>query len=88
MNQNETYKCQGSRVYGDGASYNCTNNVTATELCNKLNNLTETITLYNNTTQQLEKISKQCIQIQMSVKILETEVNKLSEMVQNEHSNR
>ena len=83
-----TYNREGSRVYGNGQSYNCTNNVTATELCNKLNNLTETITLYNNTTQQLEKISKQCIQIQMSVKILETEVNKLSEMVQNEHSNR
>ena len=83
-----TYNREGSRVYGNGASYNCTNNVTATELCNKLNNLTETITLYNNTTEQLDKISKQCIQIQMSVKILEDEVNKLSEMVQNERSNR
>ena len=85
---NQTYNCQGSRVYGDGASYNCTNNVTAKELCNKLNNLTETITLYNNTTEQLDKISRQCIQIQMSVKILETEVQKLSEMVKNERNNR
>ena len=83
-----TYNREGSRVYGNGASYNCTNNVTATELCNKLNNLTETITLYQNTTAQLEKISKQCIQIQMSVKILETEVNKLSEMVKNDNCNK
>ena len=85
---NQTYRTQGSRVYGDGASYNCTNNVTAKELCNKLNNLTDTITLYKNSTIQLEKINKQCIQIQMSVKILETEVNKLSEMVKNERSDR
>ena len=83
-----TYRTQGSRVYGEGTSYNCTNNVTAKELCNKLNNLTETITLYNNTTEQLDQIQKQCIQIQMSVKILETEVQKLSEMVKNERNNR
>ena len=79
-----TYNREGSRVYGNGQSYNCTNNVTATELCNTLNKLSDTIELYNNTTAQLEKISKQCVQIQMSVKILETEVNKLSEMVRND----
>ena len=78
------YNREGSRVYGNGQSYNCTNNVTATELCNTLNKLSDTIELYNNTTAQLEKISKQCVQIQMSVKILETEVNKLSEMVRND----
>ena len=83
-----TYNREGSRVYGNGASYNCTNNVTATELCNTLNKLSDTIELYNNTTTQLEKISKQCIQIQMSVKILEDEVNKLSEMVKDERGNR
>ena len=85
---NQTYKTQGSSVYGNGQRYNVTNNVTATELCNTLNRLTETITLYQNTTEQLDKISKQCIQIQMSVKILEDEVNKLSEMVKNERNNR
>lgn len=79
-----TYNREGSRVYGNGQSYNCTNNVTATELCNTLNQLSDTIELYNNTTAQLDKISKQCVQIQMSVKILETEVNKLSEMVRND----
>ena len=79
-----TYNRVGSRVYGNGQSYNCTNNVTATELCNTLNKLSDTIELYTNTTAQLEKISKQCVQIQMSVKILEDEVNKLSEMVRND----
>ena len=89
VNQNQTYKCQGSSVYGNGQRYNVTNNVTAVELCNTLNKLSDTIELYNNTTEQLDKISKQCIQIQMSVKILETEVNKLSEMVkQNDNCNK
>ena len=83
---NQTYKTQGASVYGNGKRYNVTNNVTATELCNTLNQLTETITLYQNTTEQLDKISRQCIQIQMSVKILETEVQKLSEMVKNDNS--
>ncbi len=85
---NQTYKCQGSRVYGQGSSYNCTNNITATELCQKLNNLTETITLHQNTTKQLDRISKQTVQIQMSVKILEHEVQRLTEMITNESNNR
>ena len=85
---NETYKVQGSSVYGNGARYNVTNNITATELCNTLNNLTQTIELYENNTAQFDKITKQIVQIQMTLQILESEITNLSEMVQNETNNR
>ena len=81
---NQTYQTKGSRVYGNGSSYNCTNNVTAIELCNKLNTLTDTIELYENTTDQFDKITRQIIQIQMTLQILESEIQNLSEMVQND----
>ena len=76
-----TYKQKGASVHGNGKRYNLTNVASAIELCNTLNNLTDTAKTQESTSKQLEKISKQCIQIQMSVKILESEVNKLTEMV-------
>ena len=83
-----TYKQKGSSVHGNGKRYNLTNVASAIDLCNTLNNLTGTLELYKNTTKQLEKISKQTTQIQMSIKILESEVNKLQEMITDGNNNR
>ena len=84
MNQNQTYRVQGSSVYGNGSRYNLTNNVTAVELCNTLNTLIDTTNLYRNTTEQYDKITKQIIQIQLTLGILESEIKNLTEMVNND----
>ena len=81
---NQTYKVQGSSVYGNGHRYNLTNNVTAVELCNTLNTLIDTTNLYRNTTEQYDRITKQIIQIQLTLGILESEIKNLTEMVQND----
>ena len=78
---NETYKTQGSRVYGDGASYNCTNNITAKELCNKLNNLTEIRNTTQKTEKQLDTITRQIIQMKLSINTLGEEITTLKELM-------
>ena len=78
---NETYKTQGSRVYGDGASYNCTNNITAKELCQKLNNLTEIRNTTQKTEKQLDTITKQIIQMKLSINTLGEEITTLKELM-------
>jgi len=78
---NEPYKIQGSRVYGQGQSYNCTNVVTAQQLQTTLNNLVE----YKNTSIQIEEkldeITKQIIQLKLSINILGEEVDHLKEVL-------
>ena len=81
VNQNETYKVQGSSVYGNGSRYNLTNNVTAVELCNTLNNLTEYKNQSNKTETQLDQITKQIIQLKLTINILGEEITKLVEMM-------
>ena len=78
---NETYKVQGSSVYGNGHRYNLTNNVTAVELCNTLNNLTEIKNQSNKTETQLDQITKQIIQLKLTINILGEEITKLVEMM-------
>ena len=73
----QPYRVQGSRVYGNGESFNVTNNVTAKTLCNLLNTYDRT----SNTTVQLEQIEKQVIEIKMTLKILEDDINKLYTLV-------
>ena len=81
VNQNETYKVQGSSVYGNGSRYNLTNNVTAVELCNTLNNLTEIKNTNTNIDQKLDKITKQIIQMKLSINTLDEEVKTLNELL-------
>ena len=83
-----TYKQKGASVHGNGKRYNLTNVASAIELCNTLNNLTDKAETYEIISTQLRKISKQCTQTQMTVKILESEVNKLTEMVKDANNNR
>lgn len=78
MNES-TYKVQGSRVYGNGWSYNLTNTKDAERLCNTLNTLTTTLTLNKNTEKQYDKLTKQIIALQMDLSNVQDTVNKIKE---------
>ena len=73
------WQIQGSRVYskGEGKSYNCTNKITATELYNTLTTYENTHNLNKNIEEQYDHITKQIIQIQLSLGILTEEIQKL-----------
>ena len=75
------YQVQGSRVYGEGQSYNCLNNITAEQLCSTLNQYYSTKEIINQTSKHYEKLNKQLIQINMTLRVLEDEINTLSELV-------
>jgi peptidoglycan hydrolase CwlO-like protein len=70
---------QGSRVYSKGAgkSYNCINKITANDLYNTLTTYENTHTLNKNIEEQYDRITKQIIQIQLSLGILTEEIQKL-----------
>ena len=70
-----TYTIKGTLVKGKGYSYNLNNKHDANHLCERLNNYEKTIQQNNN----LDLVLKQLTQIQMSVKILEHEINKVQE---------
>ena len=72
---NPPYKTDHSRVYGNGRSYNCTNKITAIELCNLLNNYEREIEL-NNT------IGKDLKVIIMDLKILKHDIKKVMEKLE------
>ena len=77
----QPYKTQGSRVYGEGQSYNCSNIVTAEQLCQTLNKYHTTKEIITQTSTQYEKLNKQLIQINMTLGILTEELHQLNEMV-------
>ena len=79
---NQTYKVQGSSVYGNGKRFNVTNNVTAVELCSTLNHLTEIQNTNQNIDTKLDKISKQCIQMKLTINTLHYEIEKLTELME------
>ena len=72
------WKIQGSRVYGNGQSYNCTNKITAEQLHNTLTTYEKTVELNKNIEQQFDKLTRQVIQVQMTLKILDDEINNLA----------
>ena len=71
------WKIQGSRVYGNGQSYNCLNKVTAQQLHNTLTTYHKTHTLNKNIEEQYDNITKQIIQLKLSISILTEEVQTL-----------
>ena len=75
------WKIQGSRVYGNGQSYNCPNKVTAQQLHNTLTTYHRTYTLNKDIENKYDQITKQLIQIEMSMKILESEIKTLTKLV-------
>ena len=77
------WNIQGSRVYGDGQSFNCTNRITAEQLHNTLCNYEKDFKLTQNTTEQFDKITKQVIQIQLTLGILDEDIKKLKGVIEN-----
>ena len=77
-----TYQVQGSRVYGNGESYNVTNRITAENLCKTLNCYEKTSKEYKEITEKLDKLNKQVIQIQLSLGILTDDINTLKETLE------
>ena len=72
------WKIQGSRVYGNGQSYNCTNKITAEQLHNTLTTYEKTTELNKNIEEQFDKITKQIIQVNTTLQILNDEVKRLT----------
>ena len=84
----EKYSIQGSRVYGDGKSFNLNNRITATQLQSTLNQYETTIQHYKQTQQQyteieakLDRIQKTIIQLQLTAGIMNEELKKLHQEV-------
>ena len=71
----------GSRVYsnGEGKSFNLTNKITAEQLYNILTEYEKTVQLTESTDTKLDQIQKQTIQIQMTLNILQHDLDKLKE---------
>lgn len=69
------YKIQGSRVYAQGGgSYNCTNRVTATELCTKLNELEHYKNEYTKITEKLDKLTRDVMRLNITVSTVHEEL--------------
>lgn len=83
MNQPK-WNIKNTRVYGDGKSFNCTNKITAETLYCTLTDYEKQINYTETTTTQFDRITKQLIQINLTLNILKHEVDKLGEMIQNE----
>lgn len=71
------WQIQGSRVYGNGQSYNCTNKVTAEQLQATLNHYETILELNNNLDTQFHKITKELIQVNLTLGILNEEIKTL-----------
>ena len=67
----------GARVYskGEGKSYNCTNIATAKTLHETLTNYEKTYQLNRNIEEQYDRITKQIIQLKLSIGTLTEEIN-------------
>lgn len=76
------WKRQGSRVYGNGQSYNCTNIVTAQSLQNTLNTYENTKATNQQIEDTYDRISKQFIQIRLTLGTLQEEVQQLEEKIE------
>ena len=81
------YKTEGSRVYGDGYSYNLTSRIDAEKLCNTLNTYEQNLQLEQNITEQYTKLTKQIIALQMDLSNVQDTVNKLKEVIQDVGTN-
>ena len=77
-----TWKLTDNRVHGHGQNYTLPNRITAKQLHKTLTNYEKTTTLNHNIEQQHDRLTKQIIQLQMSIKIIEHEINTLHETIQ------
>ena len=74
----QPYRVQGSRVYGQGYSYNLNNKVDAIKLCETLNHYEEINRLNRNIDKQFDKITRELIQVKMTLSVLNSEIQTLS----------
>lgn len=79
MSKSTEWQIQGTRVYttGKGKSFNCINKITA----NQLYHILTTYEKEKHTEKNYDKIIKQLTQIQMTLKILEHEIQELKEVI-------
>ena len=75
MSESTEWQIQGSRVYGNGRSYNCTNKITAIDLCNLLNG-------YENEIQLNNTIGKDLKIIIMDLKVLKHDIKNVMEKIE------
>ena len=75
------YEIDGTRVYGNGKSFNCLNKVTAIELQGLLNDYERTSVQFRDIDGKLDKVQKSVISLQMSVSIISDELQKLHEEI-------
>ena len=75
MSESTKYKAEGSRVYGNGYSYNLTSKIDAERLSNTLNNY-EKNQIKNTTIQKQLKI------IKMDLEILKHDINILKDKIE------
>jgi len=80
------WQIQGSRVYGNGQSYTCTNRITAEQLQHTLNQYEKTVNLHRNLDQQFDNITRQLIQTNLSLNILKDDMEKLTKELDNVNS--
>jgi len=75
------WKIQGSRVYGQGYSYNLNNKVDATKLYETLNHYEEISRLNKNIDKQFDNITRQVIQLKLTINTLREEINHLGDTI-------
>lgn len=79
MSESTKWSIQGSRVYGFGKSFNCSNKITAEQLYCTLTNYEKTLQLTKNTEQKLDNITKGIITLQMDLSNIQDTVNRIKE---------
>lgn len=71
------WKIKGSRVYGNGKSYNCTNKITAEQLYCTLTQYEKTIQLTQNPETKLNNITKSITTLQTDLSNVQDTLNKI-----------
>ena len=71
------WKITDNRVHGNGQSYPCNNRITAEQLHQTLTTYEKTYQQHKQTEAKLDKITKTIIQLQMSLTILQDDLDKI-----------
>ena len=87
MTRDRKWSRDGSRVFGDGHSFNTTNVVTAEGLLSVLTNYEIQINHHNTTNDKMEQCNRQLKQVLMDISILKSDIEELKETL-NESTDR
>ena len=77
MSESTKWQIKGSRVYGAGKSFNCTNKVTAEQLYCTLTEYEKTIQLTQNPETKLNNITKSITTLQTDLSNVQDTLNKI-----------